>query len=102
MLYLPEFLLIFSFKSLCEIISGADGAYSDFPVKKQMCLFLLLLSSNFVLLLINKKAIPAIHVHVHLYWSQITGSHCEKHSKILTKQLLRAFSFVDCKPFVLT
>ena len=44
MLYLPEFLLIFSFKSLWEIISGADGAYSDFPVKKQMCLFLLLLS----------------------------------------------------------
>lgn len=66
MLYLPEFLLIFSFKSLWEIISGADGAYSDFPVKKQMYLFLLLLSSNFVLLLINNTAIPAIHVHVHL------------------------------------
>lgn len=62
MLYLPEFLLIFSFKSLWEIISGADGAYSDFPVKKQMRLFLLLLSLNYVLLLINNTAI-----HVHLY-----------------------------------
>ena len=30
---LPEFLLIFSFKSLCEIISGAEGVNSHFPAK---------------------------------------------------------------------